>query len=121
MFVFPKLAAYLPREKRTITRLRIGYQDGRGLLRTILVACTELRFAIDHVDIERDGFAERIQEEAEDLADAEGVEIEQRQTSVVMLSMRVKGKRPVSHLIARLTTIDGVVRVGSVGEDSDLE
>jgi putative Mg2+ transporter-C (MgtC) family protein len=44
-----------------------------------------------------------------------------RRTGVVMLSMRVKGKRPVSHLIARLSSIDGVVRVGSVGEDSDLE
>jgi putative Mg2+ transporter-C (MgtC) family protein len=120
MFVFPKLVGYLPKEKRTVTRLRIGYEDGRGLLRSVLVACTELRFAIDHVDIERDGFAER--EEAEDLADVEGVEVmDPRRTGVVMLSMRVKGKRPVSHLIARLSSIDGVVRVGSVGEDSDLE
>lgn len=121
MFIFPKLVSYLPKEKRTTTQLRIGYQDGRGLLRSVLVACTELRFAIDHVDIERDGFADRIHEDAEDLADAEGVEVGPRRTGIVMLSMRVKGKRPVSHLIARLTSIDGVVRVGSIGEENDLE
>ena len=53
MFVFPRLVGYLPREKRTTTRLRISYQDGRGLLRDILIACTQLRFVIGHVDVER--------------------------------------------------------------------
>jgi putative Mg2+ transporter-C (MgtC) family protein len=121
MLVFPRLVVYLPREKRTATRLRISYQDGRGLLREILVACTQLRFAIDHVDIERDGVVADNVEEAQDLADFEGIDAEGSKKGVVSLSMEVKGKRPVSHLIASLSDIDGVVSVGSVSEDTELE
>ena len=123
MLVFPRLADLLPREKRLATRLRISYQDGRGLLRDILVACTQLRFAIDHVDVEGNrqlGFA--TSEEAEDVADLEGIEAEGRDAKgVVSLSMQVKGKRPVSHLIARLSAIDGVVHVGSLADGDELE
>ncbi len=121
MFVFPKLVQYLPRERRTATRLRISYEDGRGLLRTILIACTELRFAIDRVDVERDSTTASRLEEAEDLADFEGIEIEAPKNGLVVLAMQVKGKRPVSHLIAKLTDIDGVVRVGSLEDDNEFE
>jgi putative Mg2+ transporter-C (MgtC) family protein len=98
MFIFPKLVRLLPKEKRTATRIRVAYQDGRGLLRTILIACTSLRFAIDHVEIERDG-----------------------QDGDVVLCMQVKGKRPVSHLIARLSDIDGVAGVGTMEDDAGFE
>jgi putative Mg2+ transporter-C (MgtC) family protein len=121
MFIFPKLLRYLPRERRTATRLSISYQDGRGLLRNILIACTQLRFTIEHVDVERDGASSEIREETEDEADLEGVEPEQPKRGIVVLVMRVKGKRPVSHLIARLTDIDGVLRVGSAPHDTELE
>ncbi len=121
MFVFPKLVQYLPRERRTATKLRIAYEDGRGLLRTVLVACTELRFAIDHVDIERDGVRRPPQEEAQDLADFEGVEAEEPQRGTVVLSMQVKGKRPVSDLIAKLASVDGILGVGSLDDAEELE
>ena len=121
MFVFPKLTRYLPRKRRTATRLRVSYQDGHGLLRTILIACTQLRFAMDHVDIERDSVMTPIGEEAEDQADAEGVDIETPRKGIVTMSVRVKGKRPISHLIDRLSSIDGVVRVSSLDDDIDLE
>jgi putative Mg2+ transporter-C (MgtC) family protein len=121
MLVFPRLVEYLPREKRTATRLRISYQDGRGLLRDILVACTQLRFAIDHVDVDRnDTVAERA-EETQDLADLEGTEVDGLRRGVVSLSMQVKGKRSVSHLIARLSNINGVVHVGSMANENALE
>jgi hypothetical protein len=35
--------------------------------------------------------------------------------------MTVKGKRPISHLIARLSDIDGVVGVGTVNAIAELE
>jgi putative Mg2+ transporter-C (MgtC) family protein len=121
MLVFPRLVEYLPREKRTATRLRISYQGGRGLLRDILIACTQLRFAIDHVNADQnDTVAERA-EEAQDLADFEGTEADGLRTGIVSLSMQVKGKRPVSHLIARLSDIDGVVQVGSLADETALE
>jgi putative Mg2+ transporter-C (MgtC) family protein len=121
MLVFPKLTQYLPQEKRSATRLRISYQGGQGLLRTILVSCTQLRFAIDHVDLEHDRNGAMAREDALDLADFEGVEPEPPRNGLVSLSMQVKGKRPVSHLIAKLSGIDGVIHVGSVGEDSEFE
>jgi putative Mg2+ transporter-C (MgtC) family protein len=118
MFVFPKLARHLPRERRTATRLRISYEDGRGLLRNILVTCTQLRFAIDHVDVER---SSDFHEEELDQADLEGTEPPRPGRRLVDLTMQVKGKRPVSHLIAALTEIDGVLHVGSASDDTELE
>ena len=121
MFVFPKLLYYLPRDRRTATRLRIAYQDGRGLLRAVLTVCTEFRFAVDRVDVERDSDSPSEREEAGDLADFEGVEAQPAHKGVVILNLRVKGKRPVSHLIGRLADIDGVVRVSGLEDDAELE
>jgi putative Mg2+ transporter-C (MgtC) family protein len=122
MFVFPKLVRLLPKERRTATRIRISYQDGRGLLRTILIACTNLRFAIDQVEIEREGVFSTAVEEARERADEEGVEVGvfPRKGDVV-LCMNVKGKRPISHLIAKLSDIDGVVGVGTVEGPNELD
>jgi hypothetical protein len=39
----------------------------------------------------------------------------------VVLCMNVKGKRPISHLIARLSDIDGVVGVGTVDGSMEFE
>jgi len=122
MFVFPRLVALLPKERRTAKRIRIAYQDGRGLLRTILIACTQLRFAIDHVEIERNGAYSLLAEQARDRADLEGVAIEgSPERGDVVLCMNVKGKRPISHLIAKLTDIDGVVGVGTMGEAMEAD
>ncbi len=118
MFIFPMLTRYLPRERRLATKLRISYEDGRGLLRTILIACTQLRFAIDQVEVERDGLPA---DQAQDLADLEGTEPNRPARHVVALTMQVKGKRPVSHLIAKLTAIDGVRAVGTLEGSTDLE
>jgi putative Mg2+ transporter-C (MgtC) family protein len=155
MFVFPQITRVLPRDRRTAARLRISYEDGRGLLRTILVTSTQLRFAIDRVELE----PARSAEESQDLADLEGTELEndpaasgqppdeharqnkelERDASInsdsirshpaldrprrpiVALLLQVKGKRPPSSLIARLTEIDGVVGVENTGDRTDLE
>jgi putative Mg2+ transporter-C (MgtC) family protein len=94
MLIFPKLLQYLPRERRTATMLRISYKDGLGLLRTILIICSKLRFVIDRVEVERKNSLEA-REELDDLADFEGVEPERLGKGVVVLTMQVKGKRPV--------------------------
>ena len=59
------------------TEIQISYEDGRELLRTILIRCTELRFAINHVRLDREDSFIESREEAEDMADDEGVEIGQ--------------------------------------------
>jgi putative Mg2+ transporter-C (MgtC) family protein len=118
MFVFPMLTPALPRQRRTATRLRIAYQDGRGLLRTILIACTQLRFAIDHVELERES---ALGEEVQDEADFEGQAMGTSKSPIVVLTMQVRGKRAPSHLIARLTEIDGVMEVGTLDGSTDLD
>ena len=121
MLLFPRLVRRLPRSRRLATDIRISYEDGRDLMRTILLRCTELRFAIDHVQLDREGFSIG-REEAEDLADYEGAEVERRtRQATVTVQMQVKGKRPVSHLIAALSSIDGVNEVGTMNEDTELD
>jgi len=121
MLGFARQIRYLPRQRRTSTTLRISYEDGRGLLRSILIICTTLRFAIDGVELDRGAAMPSRREEAEDLADIEGVETERPQRGIVVLEMRVRGKRPISHLIARLTDIDGVVGVTCDADDAEFD
>ena len=49
MFVFPLLVRHLPTEGRVEQDIEITYDDGKGILRTLLVLCTEARFRIQHV------------------------------------------------------------------------
>ncbi len=121
MLVFPRLLRQLPRPRRTATELRIRYENGRGLLRTILLTCTSLQFADDRVSLEKTGASSARPDEATDLADDEGVEIELRGQQPVTLVMQVKGKRPVSDLIAGLGDIGGIREVGTVDDDLALE
>ena len=122
MLVFPALLRWLPRSQRLATDLRISYEDGRGLLRTILIACTTLRFSINHVRIDREGHPVDGPEDTQALADMERAEPErQAGKGSVALRMQVKGKRPVSHLISALIAIDGVREVGIADPDPDAE
>jgi len=121
MLGFPRIVTYLPRAKRTSARIRIAYQDGRGLLRDILVACTKLRFAIDNVDVERKQAPADMIEAAQDSADDEKTDAALPTKGLVFLNLQVRGKRPISHLIASLSDIDGVTQVGSLSDDTDLE
>ncbi len=89
------------------------------MLRSILIRCTELRFTIDHVRIERQ--QDRILVDREG-ADYEGVELERNhRKGAVTLCMQVKGKRPIPHLIARLSDIDGILEVGTINPDTELD
>ncbi len=118
MLVFPRLVRLLPRERRTATELRISYEGDRERLSAILIACTEMRFAIDEVEVPRkrpvDGMTT-------DAADREGVDDAGRDRGVVAMRMRVKGKRSVTHLIARLADMDGIVGVESLDGDRELD
>jgi putative Mg2+ transporter-C (MgtC) family protein len=61
-------------------------------------------------------------EDAGDLADTEGVDIElSGGKEPVTLVMQVKGKRPVSDLIASLSDIGGVHEIGAVDADLVLD
>ena len=91
MFLFPKLVRYLPRERRTTTILRIAYTERRDLLRSIMIACTQLRFAIDQVEVERGTSSTADREALQDLADLEGTDPEQTLSNLAVLRVQVRG------------------------------
>jgi hypothetical protein len=56
------------------------------------------------------------------MADYEGMEIEQRPgRHTVTLRMQVKGRQPISRLIATLSEIKGLHEVGTMNEDVEAE
>jgi len=114
MFGFPQIIRRLPTTRRNATDLRIVYEDGRGLLRTILVSCTEARFTINQVRLHGNE-----DESREETLRHRGHAPEGER--LVTLLMQVKGKRPVSHLIAQLGSIDGVHEVGTHDPADELE
>jgi putative Mg2+ transporter-C (MgtC) family protein len=120
MLGFPVLERRLPRSRRMATDIQIGYEDGRDLLRVIFVRCTQLRFAINHVRLDREDRGLTSPEETQDMADDEGVEPAPRHGSAaITLRMQVKGKRPISSLITALSSIEGVHEVGIADDDSE--
>ncbi len=118
MLVFPLLARKIPRSRKLAWEIQIAYEDGRGLLRSILIRCTELRFAIDRVRLDHEGQKLIGSEFA---ADAEGLELQHLPKHSVGLTLLVKGKRPVSHLIAALSDIDGIQEVGLANDTSEID
>ena len=127
MLGFPGLVRRLRRHRRTTREITISYADGRGLLRTILIVCTGLRFAIDQVRLDRPDHVGGLQMDGRDTAESDDDELgaldmleQQPASGLVTLHMQVRGKRPVSDLIARLGGIDGVVAVGTLDE-SELD
>lgn len=115
MLAFPRLVSrVLPSERRTSSRLRLLYRDGHGRLPAILLACSDLRFTIEQVELERPG---ALREATLDAADHEGTASETLPGGTVGLWMQVKGRRPVLELVARLSELDGVIRIGDTDED----
>lgn len=60
-------------------------------------------------------------EDAQEEADRGGLAPRRLGRGVVALSMQVKGKRPVNHLIAALADIDGAMQVSSSDDEHGLE
>ena len=118
MLVFPKIVERVPKPRRSTNDLQISYEDGRGILRQVLIRCSELRFLIDRVRIDREGGLGEVRDEVEDHVHGLAV-VPSREA--VTLSIQVKGKRPVEDLIGRLMEIDGVLRVGTTGAGGGLD
>jgi putative Mg2+ transporter-C (MgtC) family protein len=104
VFILAPLARRLPASPYAPSALRVSYEDGRGLLRRILTACTARDFKVADIDVER---AEPGTEDAH-----------QRSVSV---SLEIHGPGSVSDLAAELDEIDGVTSVaaGDVNEMFD--
>jgi putative Mg2+ transporter-C (MgtC) family protein len=97
-YVYPPLVRRLPSASAP-SAVRVLYEDGRGILRDVVGACTRNGFAIADLTVER----------ADRGAD------EQR---LVRVSLEVHGARPVAPLAATISGVPGVheVRAGDADE-----
>ncbi|MBL7232635.1 MgtC/SapB family protein [Komagataeibacter oboediens] len=123
MLVFPRLVHLVPRDHAARSAgLYISYPDGQGLLRSILIRCTQLRFTIHRVRIESPAppagdalqdLRHRHPDPAPPAADAAAGH------ATVTLFIKVRGRRPLSHLVAALSDIEGVIGVETEDADND--
>jgi putative Mg2+ transporter-C (MgtC) family protein len=112
VLAFPYIAARLPRSRWTPSLLQVSYEDGREVLREVLLTCTQQNFAVSRLQVER----------ASEPADA--ADQNQRVISaerIVTVLLEVQGTGSVPKLAARLANIEGIVSVnaGDVNELSD--
>ena len=102
---FPYIASRLPRSRWTPSLLQICYQDGREVLREVLVRCTQHNFSVSRLQVEKESPANP----------QEGA------GRTVTVALEVQGTGSVSKLAAKLADIDGMVSVnaGDVNEVTD--
>ncbi|WP_210254810.1 MgtC/SapB family protein [Methylocapsa sp. S129] len=129
VFAFPYIVDRLPNSRWTPSALEISYEDGRGILRDVLVACTQYDFAVSRVRVERERWAEDQRDGshpgesaqvrgAGDLQSPSGSEPGEReaparQKKIVTVALEIQGTRSVAKLAAKLAEIDGVVSVNA--------
>lgn len=109
------LARRLPQSRTATSTVRLTYEDGRGVLRRVLQACTAQGFQVAEVNVEkeRDDQAGAVFEDSL-LGDRNGFyrgTATRRDTVTVLLT--VYGGRSVTELAARLKDIDGVLSVSA--------
>lgn len=99
VFVLSPLARRLPASPYAPSALRVDYEDGRGVLRRVLAACTARDFKVADVNVDR----------------------HEGQAGAVSVALEVHGPGPVAALAAELGEIDGVLGVaaGDVNEMFD--
>ena len=89
----------------------MAYEDGRGILREIMVICTKQDFAISRVRVEREQSIEGELEQRTDLPTADAAP--KLNKGIVTVALEVQGTRSVAKLAERLAEIDGVVAVNA--------
>ena len=112
VLVFPFIAARLPRSRWTPSLLQVSYEDGREILREVLLMCTQQNFAVSRLQVERAPAPAGAQDLERPITPAE---------RIVTVLLEVQGIGSVSKLAARLANIDGIVSVnaGDVNELAD--
>ena len=130
IFGFPLLERQLPKSRWAPSTLQVSYQDERGILRDILILCTQHDFAVTGVQVERDGEVGRDRRgkhsgkgRAKDAGDAPAVVVEPAEASPIGLKgtvtvfLELRGGRSIAKLVDRLSQIDGVsaVNAGEAG------
>ncbi len=107
---YTPLLRRLPNHGRGASTLRITYEDGRGVLRHLLTACTERSWTVTDLAVERSPSPENV-----DDFDALAAQESPRPVSVVM---GVAGNGVPQDLHA-LAAVDGVIGIDHVEEEDE--
>ncbi len=114
VFVFPFVVVRLPKLRWTPSGLRVSYEDGRDILRDILMVCTRHDFAVSRVRVERDPEDHAWGTESSDnLVEAELTDRHPLPKRVVTVALEVQGTRSIAKLAAKITDIPGVISVNA--------
>jgi putative Mg2+ transporter-C (MgtC) family protein len=113
---FTWISRTLPRSRFAFSVVRVTYQDGRGLLRTIVQMCTGKGYFVAGLDLLRDSHSGKNREAAEHDAAIGG---DGRSDRVVVL-LELEGHRDPGELVQDLSALSGVYAV-SVAEGAGSE
>ncbi len=102
VFVYPRLAARLPRSRYLRFGLRVVYEDGRGILREILTESTRLGFTIAQVRTQQ-------------------LEREVRGLAAVAVTLELQGQPTAEPLTSALSELDGVLELSSNDLDRSID
>ena len=102
--VFPLMRRRLPFAATSTAALRVRYPDGRGILRRVLNEATGRGFAIDDLATEPDGPAPGAHSGNGQAADGRDAGTPR----MIMVTMHVRGRQPVSELAGALSDLDYV-------------
>ena len=104
--------------------MQVSYEDGRGLLRDILVHCTQNDAAVTRVQVDREGASDDAREnrraERQRAKASPDVRQSPSETSsgpgeprkqIVTVGLELRGVRSIAKLVSRLSEIDGVAAV----------
>jgi putative Mg2+ transporter-C (MgtC) family protein len=134
VFGFRPLERLLPKSRWAPSSLQVSYEDGRGILRDILIVCTQQDFAVTGVEVERDSATTQDRwgkrsgrGRAKQAAYAAATVLERGDDLVgaskptVTVALELRGGRSLARLVDKLSEIDGVfaVHAGDSGLVSD--
>jgi putative Mg2+ transporter-C (MgtC) family protein len=112
VFASPYVVEQLPKSRWTPSPLHVTYEDGRGILRDVLVVCTQQDFAVNRVRVERESSIDQQDDngstEQRELASADAT-----RKRVVTVTLEVQGVRSVAKLASKLSEIPGVISINA--------
>jgi putative Mg2+ transporter-C (MgtC) family protein len=103
---FPYIAVRLPKSRWTPSLLQVTYQDGREILRDVLVKCTLHGFTVSRLQVERAPSSSELRNDTD-------APRQPNDEGTVTVALEVQGTGSVSKLAAKLADIDGVVSVNA--------
>lgn len=125
VFAFPYIAVRLPKSRWTPSLLQVSYEDGREILRDVLIACTQNDFSVSRLHVEKqetppeyfadesvalDGERREPPSGAAEFRVADAPS-ERNGPRIVTVTLELQGTRSLSKLAARLADISGVESV----------